>query len=76
MEEMLKTIVKYLVDNPDSIEVSRRDEGKSTTLELRVAPEDMGKVIGRQGKMARAIRTLMKAYATKEGTKINVDIMD
>lgn len=76
MEEMLKTIVKYLVDNPDSIEVSRRDEGKSTTLELRVAPEDMGKVIGRQGKMAKAIRTLMKAYATKEGTKINVDIMD
>lgn len=76
MEEMLKTIVKYLVDNPDSIEVTRRDEEKSTTLELRVAPEDMGKVIGRQGKMAKAIRTLMKAYATKEGTKINVDIMD
>ena len=76
MEEMLKTIVKYLVDNPDSVEVTRRDEEKSTTLELRVAPEDMGKVIGRQGKMAKAIRTLMKAYATKEGTKINVDIMD
>ena len=76
MEEMLKTIVRYLVDNPDSIEVTRRDEEKSTTLELRVAPEDMGKVIGRQGKMAKAIRTLMKAYATKEGTKINVDIMD
>ena len=45
-------------------------------MELRVAPNDMGKIIGRQGKMAKAIRTLMKAYATKEGTKINVDIMD
>lgn len=76
MEEMLKTIVKYLVDNPDSIEVTKREGDKSTTLELRVAPEDMGKIIGRQGKMAKAIRTLMKAYATKEGTKINVDIMD
>ncbi|MBQ9267078.1 MAG: KH domain-containing protein [Clostridia bacterium] len=76
MEEMLKTIVKYLVDNPDAIEVTKRQEEKSTTLELRVAGEDMGKVIGKQGKMAKAIRTLMKAYATKEGTKINVDIMD
>ena len=76
MEEMLKTIVKYLVDNPDRIEVTKREEGKSTTLELRVAGEEMGKIIGRQGKMAKAIRTLMKAYATKEGTKINVDIMD
>lgn len=76
MEEMLKTIVKYVVDNPDSITINKRQEEKSTTLELKVAPEDMGKVIGKQGKMAKAIRTLMKAYATKEGTKINVDIMD
>ncbi len=76
MEEMLKTIVKYLVDDTNAIEVTKREEGKATTLELRVAPNDMGKIIGRQGKMAKAIRTLMKAYATKEGTKINVDIMD
>ncbi len=76
MEEMLKSIVKYVVDNPDAIDVTKRQEDKTTTLELRVAPEDIGKVIGRQGKMAKAIRTLMKAYATKEGTKINVDIMD
>ena len=76
MEEMLKTIVKYLVDNPDAIEITKRQEERSTTLELRVDPADMGKIIGRQGKMAKAIRTLMKAYATKEGTKINVDIMD
>ena len=76
MEEMLKTIVKYLVDDPNAIEVTKREEGKATTLELRVAPNDMGKIIGRQGKMAKAIRTLMKAYATKDGTKIKVDIMD
>ncbi len=76
MEEMLKTIVKYLVDNPDAIEINKRQEEKSTVLELKVAQEDMGKVIGKQGKMAKAIRTLMKAYATKEGTKISVDIMD
>ena len=76
MEEMLKSIVKYVVDNPDAIEVTKHQEDKTTTLELRVAPEDIGKVIGRQGKMAKAIRTLMKAYATKEGKKINVDIMD
>lgn len=76
MEEMLRTIVKYLVDNPEAIEISKREDEKSTTLELKVAPSDMGKIIGRQGKMAKAIRTLMKAYATKEGTKINVDIMD
>lgn len=76
MEEMLKSIVKYVVDNPDAIEITKCQEDKATTLELKVAPEDMGKVIGKQGKMAKAIRTLMKAYATKEGTKINVDIMD
>ena len=76
MEEMLKTIVKYVVDKPEAIEVTKRQEERSTTLELRVAGEDMGKVLGKQGKMAKAIRTLMKAYATKEGTKINVDIMD
>ncbi len=76
MEEMLRTIVKYLVDDPEAIEITKREEGKTTVLELRVSPNDMGKIIGKQGKMAKAIRTLMKAYATKEGTKINVDIMD
>ena len=76
MEEMLKTIVKYVVDNPDSIEVTKRQEDKTAILELKVAQEDMGKVIGKQGKMAKAIRTLMKAYGAKIGEKINVDIID
>ncbi len=76
MEEMLKVLVKDIVDNPDAVSVTTRVEDKTNVLELRVDPADMGKVIGRQGKIAKAIRTLMKAYATKNGTKINVEIMD
>lgn len=76
MEEMLKTLVTSLVDHPDAIEITTRTEDKLNVLELRVDPSDMGKVIGKQGKIAKAIRTLMKAYATKNDTKINVDIMD
>lgn len=76
MEEMLKVLVKDIVDNPDAVSVTTRVEDKTNVLELRVDPADMGKVIGRQGKIAKAIRTLMKAYATKNGTKINVEIVD
>lgn len=76
MEEMLKVLVRDIVDNPDAVTVTTRIEDKTNVLELRVDPADMGKVIGRQGKIAKAIRTLMKAYATKNGTKINVEIMD
>lgn len=76
MEEMLKVLVRDIVDNPDAVTVTTRVEDKTNVLELRVDPADMGKVIGKQGKIAKAIRTLMKAYATKHGTKINVDIMD
>lgn len=76
MEEMLKVLVRDIVDNPDAVNVTTRVEDKTNVLELRVDPADMGKVIGRQGKIAKAIRTLMKAYATKNGTKINVEIID
>lgn len=76
MEEMLKVLVRDIVDNPEAVSVTTRVEDKTNVLELRVDPTDMGKVIGRQGKIAKAIRTLMKAYATKQGIKINVDIMD
>lgn len=76
MEEMLKVLVRDIVDNPDAVTVTTRIEDKTNVLELRVDPADMGKVIGRQGKIAKAIRTLMKAYATKNGTKINVEIVD
>lgn len=76
MEEMLRTLVKDLVDYPEKIEITSRESESITTLELKVDPSDMGKVIGRQGKIAKAIRALMKAYATKQGLKINVDIID
>jgi len=75
MKEMLKMLVKDLVDNPDQIEITEKEEGKTITLELKVDPSDMGKVIGKQGKIAKAIRVLMKAYAVKENKKINVEII-
>ena len=75
MKEMLEMLVKDLVDYPEKIEITEKEEGKSTTLELRVDPSDMGKVIGRQGKIAKAIRVLMKAYAVKENKKIDVEII-
>ena len=75
MKEMLKMLVNDLVDNPDEIEITEKEEGKTTTLELRVAPSDMGKVIGKQGKIAKAIRVLMKAYAVKENKRIDVEII-
>jgi predicted RNA-binding protein YlqC (UPF0109 family) len=76
MEEMLKTLVKDLVNDPSQIEINSKKEGSVTTLELKVAKEDMGKVIGKQGKIAKSIRTLMKAYGAKNNEKINVDILD
>ncbi len=76
MKEMLEILVRSLVDNVDKIEITENGDDKDLTLELRVDPSDMGKVIGKQGKIARAIRTLMKAYATKEGKRVNVEIVD
>lgn len=76
MEEMLRVLVKELVSDPSQIQINSRQDGNTTTLELKVAPDDMGKVIGRQGKIAKSIRTLMKAYGAKQNEKINVDILD
>ena len=76
MEEMLRFLVKELVNDPDQISINRREDGNTTILELKVAQDDMGKVIGRQGKIAKSIRTLMKAYGAKNNQKINVDILD
>ena len=76
MEEMLRVLVEDLVSDPSQIEITSKKEGTITTLSLKVAQEDMGKVIGRQGKIAKAIRVLMKAYGAKIGEKINVDILD
>ena len=75
MKELLLYMAKNLVDNPDALTV-REIEGESTVLELRVAPEDMGKVIGRQGRIAKEIRTIIKAVAQRDGRKVTVEIVD
>ena len=76
MKEMLEMLVKSLVDNVDNVEITERENENDVTLEIRVDPSDMGKIIGKQGRIAKAIRVLMRAFATKEGKKVNVEILD
>lgn len=75
MRELIELIAKSLVDQPELVEVRQIDDDRSVTIELKVAPDDMGKVIGKQGKIAKAIRTVAKAAATKAGKKVNVEII-
>ena len=75
MKELLLYIARSLVDHPDQVSVTEL-EGEETVLELRVAPEDMGKVIGRQGRIAREIRAVVKAVAQRQGKQVSVDIVD
>jgi len=75
VKELVEYIARALVDNPDQVQVTEVDNEKSNIIELRVAPEDMGKVIGKQGKIAQSIRTLTKATAAKEGKRVTVEIM-
>lgn len=76
MKELVEVITKALVDNPESVVVTEREEKKATVLEVRVADSDMGKVIGKQGRIAKAIRSVVKAAASKEDKKVIVDILD
>jgi predicted RNA-binding protein YlqC (UPF0109 family) len=75
MKELVETLAKALVDHPDMVTVDVIEREKSCVIELRVAQDDMGKVIGKQGKIARAIRTVVKAAATKEHKKVTVEIV-
>ena len=75
MKELLLYMAKNLVDNPESVSVTEI-EGETTVLELRVAPEDMGKLIGRQGRIAKEIRTTVKSVAQRSGQKVSVEIVD
>lgn len=75
MKELLLYMAKNLVDNPESVSVTEI-EGETTVLELRVAPEDMGKLIGRQGHIAKEIRTIVKSVAQRSGQKVSVEIVD
>lgn len=75
MKELVEAIAKALVDDPDSVEVNEVEGERSTILELKVAPDDMGKVIGKQGRIAKAIRTVVKAAATKDDKRVVVEIL-
>lgn len=75
MKELVEILARALVDHPDKVEVSQIEGEKSIILELRVDGDDMGKVIGKQGKIAKAIRTVVKAAATKEGKRVVVEII-
>ena len=76
MKELLTYIAQSLVDYPDQVVVTEREGDGEVLLELRVASEDMGKVIGRQGRIAKEIRILMRSAAQRAGKRINVEIVD
>ena len=75
MKELLEVIARNLVDNPDAVTVKEVQGERSLVLELKVAPDDMGKVIGKQGRIAKAIRTVVKAAATKANIRVVVEIV-
>ena len=75
-KDLLLYIARSLVENPDAVSVTEVEGAQELTLELRVAPEDMGKVIGRQGRIAKEIRVLMRSAAQRAGKRLSVDIVD
>ncbi len=75
-KELVEYIVRSLVDQPESVEVNVVEGEKSTILELRVSPDDIGKVIGKQGRIAKALRTILSASATKSGKHASLEILD
>ena len=76
MKELLSYMAKNLVDNPEAVTVTEIKDDEGTVLELRVAEGDMGKVIGRQGRIAKEIRTIVKTVAQRSGEKVTVEIVD
>ena len=75
MRELVEVIAKALVDNPDEVVVTERQEGRTTVVEVRVSEADMGKVIGKQGRIAKAIRSVVKAAAARDDKRVVVDII-
>ncbi len=74
MTKLVEAIAKALVDSPDEVVVTESEDRRGTVIELRVAPDDMGKVIGKQGRIAKALRTVVKAAATRNNQKVTVEI--
>lgn len=77
MKELVEVIAKALVDKPNEVFVkeTQGEDADTVVLELKVAPDDMGKIIGKQGRIAKALRTVVKASATKDGKKVNIEII-
>jgi uncharacterized protein len=75
MKELVEVIAKSLVDNPDEVVVTQTESGNDLLIELKVAPSDMGKVIGRQGRIAKAIRCVVKAASSRSDKKVVVEIL-
>ena len=75
-KELVEFVVKSLVDAPDEVSVNVIEGEKSTILELKVAQEDVGKMIGKQGRIAKAIRTILSASATRDGKRATLEILD
>ena len=76
MKELVEVIAKSLVEHPDEVVVTETENEKSILVELRVAPSDMGKVIGRQGRIAKEIRTVVRSLAQRKNTRVSVEILD
>lgn len=75
MKEMLEIMIKNLVANPDAVQITESQKGNTINYEVKVAESDMGKVIGKQGRIAKSIRTVAKAIATKEDKKISIEFV-
>ena len=75
MKDLVEVIARNLVDNPDEVVVTEKTEGKNIVIELHVAPSDMGKVIGKQGRIAKAIRSVVKAASSKDNKIVDVEII-
>lgn len=76
MKNLLTYMIQNLVDHPDEVSVTEREAGNETVFEVRVADGDMGKVIGRQGRIIKEVRVLMKAVAQRKGKKVSVEVLD
>ncbi len=76
LRDLVEWIAREIVDDPDQVQVREVGDGRTVALEVRVAPSDMGKVIGRSGRMARAIRTVVKAAAVRSGVRAMVEFLD
>ena len=76
MKQILETIIKNIVENQDAVSINEKEEADKITYEVKVDNKDMGRVIGKQGKVANSIRTLMKALGAKDKKRVNVDFLD